>query len=610
MDRNYIGKYNFNITMPSVFKTCRKYKVSVDLNSDIQDTATFNCKTLKREKIKLMRAEAAGAFILAGENEQAACKKANKLSEETLEFAQKLISAGGKPYFVYSDISKFSKTRLERCLFLIDNGFDYTNALIASKGKFNFDEIFLETKDGYVYLAQEDDNQSMKISASKSFYNPESGIVSVIEKTYRENGGKTVSRTEYEKPEITVNEKGEYQIEGKQTNCNVSSSGEEPKLGVKERAYWEINGEYTPCEVNTPTRTHYVGTGKTIETEYKNNKNNVKTQIEILPDNSGQPAEIIFTKQSDKLPGAFETLKYELTDYDEDIDVISEIKNGTLPGGEILSQVSENPDGSKTLKENFSRNGCGINREFYKNDSRYSYSYVITDENGKTIMNLNRSFEQNPNGSTTTKINGKEYISNFDDETKSISIKDDEGTITTVNLKEVIQDDDSDEFWNFLKTLPADNLIAVNNHIQMIFPVDKNSSQISQGVLMSGKDSFIIKHELAHACDFQDDWNRRAGEISNDKKLNKIYNEEIKAFNRDYTEVTQDIIGYFLPGGGSSVTGLAETVAEVGALLGTYGSDTDSIIARGQYLVRYFPKTTARIAELTGYNDKDIRNIK
>jgi hypothetical protein len=40
----------------------------------------------------------------------------------------------------------------------------------------------------------------------------------------------------------------------------------------------------------------------------------------------------------------------------------------------------------------------------------------------------------------------------------------------------------------------------------------------------------------------------------------------------------------------------------------TYGQDGETIRTRSEYLVRYFPKTVAKIADLLGMNDSDKKS--
>ena len=65
---------------------------------------------------------------------------------------------------------------------------------------------------------------------------------------------------------------------------------------------------------------------------------------------------------------------------------------------------------------------------------------------------------------------------------------------------------------------------------------------------------------------------------------------------------SQDIISYFSQTGGSRSTGLSEVVAEVQALMTSYGNAEEDITSRINYLTKYFPETVAKVGTMLGYN--------
>ena len=70
-----------------------------------------------------------------------------------------------------------------------------------------------------------------------------------------------------------------------------------------------------------------------------------------------------------------------------------------------------------------------------------------------------------------------------------------------------------------------------------------------------------------------------------------------------YTKLFMDSKYFSQIGGGGFDTGLSELVAETNMLLTTYGNDSDTIKTRASHLVKYFPRTIAKAAELLGYNN-------
>ena len=164
---------------------------------------------------------------------------------------------------------------------------------------------------------------------------------------------------------------------------------------------------------------------------------NVSLQIEVVNDENGEPEHIVSTKRSDKLQGAYETRKYNLADYPEDWDMISLIKDGTLEDkieefglkqGEKLSGVSESVNGDITYDEHYTYNGKEITKKYTQQGTfANNYSYEIKNEDGSTLLKMDRSWQKNDDGTTTTIINGKEYLAEFDDENYKVKVTDSDG---------------------------------------------------------------------------------------------------------------------------------------------------------------------------------------
>ncbi|MBQ4647438.1 MAG: hypothetical protein IJB79_08835 [Candidatus Gastranaerophilales bacterium] len=381
-----------------------------------------------------------------------------------------------------------------------------------------------------------------------------------------------------------------------------------------------------------------------VMTRYKNSDNSILLReydkkgkldesIELILNNDGEPIAIVHTKiDTENLQGVYKTVKYNLSDYPEDIDIIEAIKSGKISGGEILTETIKNNDGSVTYKERYNVDNIETSRAYTQklneNGEMLSsqYQYQIIDKNGGSLMQIERSWIKNSDGSTTTTINGKKYIANFDNASKTISITHENGQTTTIDLskkqvgetlskilaliarKPDISTTGQEELWEFYKTLPADSLINLDKYIKKIGKVDNlESAYINIAhILMTGTETSILNHELGHSIDFS---NKK--QFSKNQKLIDLYNEEMTSFKNNAPPEMQSIISYFSQNGGSQGalniqrgdTGLNEFIAEVNSLLTTYGHKTDLISARAMYLTRYFPKTIAKIAELLGYSN-------
>ena len=162
------------------------------------------------------------------------------------------------------------------------------------------------------------------------------------------------------------------------------------------------------------------------------------------------------------------------------------------------------------------------------------------------------------------------------------------------------------KFFDFLKTVPADKILLLGSLISSLTITKPMDSCIIAGdniKLNTGFDLAIMSHELCHAAEFDgSELHSTSGKISKNQELIDIYNKEMKEFNRQYPQICQSVIKYFNQagggGGGIVSTGLAEFVAETSMLLTTYGNISEGVRSRAQYLVRYFPETIAKIAQL------------
>jgi len=380
----------------------------------------------------------------------------------------------------------------------------------------------------------------------------------------------------------------------------------------------------------------------------------INYQIEIVNNKQGEPSYILYTKESPELAGAYETTKYNLKDYPEDMDVLSAIKNGTIEGGIKLSTV-ENKDGTIKYQENYERNNCNINRNYIQQIDEegklnaYEYSYNIKDDNNNNLLTLNRSWIKNQDGTTTTVVNGKTYIASFNDETLEVKLTLDDGTQRTINLKDklaafeeynadsladkeyVVNQYKTEEttqkaFFEFAKTLPADQLITIDNHVNKIFMTEAISSAMGRGDerrLYIGPNAAILSHEMGHGIDFEgtdilseEEGFIATGKISSNPELIKLYNQEMEKFTKEYPQEAQNIIDYFTQMGGGDFfgintnAGISELVAETNMLMTTYGQSEEVVQTRSEYLVRYFPKTIAKAGELLGMNDSNDTTLK
>lgn len=366
----------------------------------------------------------------------------------------------------------------------------------------------------------------------------------------------------------------------------------------------------------------------------------IEYQIEIVNDKNGQPNYILCTRISDLLAGAYNVTRYDLANYPQDFDILSAIKNGTVddvikvngfPEGTKMSTVSQDGNVIKYTDTRL-RNGFEINRNYSQevgNDGKIvstDYTYAIKDESEKIIALINRSWMMNSNGTTTTIVNGKEYQAKFNDKTLEIKITQPDGFVTIFSAKdkygrldeEYFAENDSSKnrielalkeiygteenarlaFYNFLKTIPADQLLAFNEKVDKAFMVFALSSNIHLGLnrMCTGEDIAAFAHELGHGID------GLGHKVSSNPELVDIYNKEMALFKKEYPPSIQELISYFSQTGGSTGSGLSELFAETNLLKVSYGQLEPRLKTRAHYVFEYFPETVAYISKLLGYS--------
>ncbi|MBQ9246387.1 hypothetical protein IJ182_08995 [bacterium] len=313
-------------------------------------------------------------------------------------------------------------------------------------------------------------------------------------------------------------------------------------------------------------------------------------------------------QESPIMPGVFDSTFYDIKDFktdgtDEHID--DDIQTSVCSKGIPISRVEIDKDGTITYKESFSlRNATSIREYKELNDSEGNpvytfYSYKIFDEDKKTLMNIERSFARNKDGSTTNIINGIEYHINYDDKNRNITITDGEHS-KNLKFKNKLPFYHADKIWQNIKNLQVDNLLVLDKRIKhwnYCEEKDSVANNYSQ-TISTGQDMSIISHEIGHIINFAN------GKISRDEDFLNIYTEEMDDFLYCAPNNEQEFVLYFTPKseieGGADSDGADEFVAETNMILSVYGATKNNLKTRSQFLVRYFPRSIAKVAELAG----------
>lgn len=333
----------------------------------------------------------------------------------------------------------------------------------------------------------------------------------------------------------------------------------------------------------------------------KNNKMDIEEYLQDAK--TGVVIGVKTTCESDLLQGCFESTYYDIKTLEDNTEKdIEDIKDG-IP----ISQVVKNADGSIVFTESFNYNGLNTTR-FYeeKKDEEGKiihsrYSYIISDKEKNNLMETSQSFCKNPDGTVTNIINGIEYNLTYDDKEKSVTISDGERE-KFLSFKNILPFFAQDKMWETVKTLDTDTLLTINNNIiQWNYCLNKNSIANHKAKLLSS-DVYqdTILHETGHIKDFINDY------LCDDKTLVEKYNKEMEKFEKSIPYREQTYIEYFSRRADRlEVEGIAELLAEANMLLSTYGMKDKSINKRGMFLVRYFPETIVRCAELLGRTSKE-----
>ena len=365
--------------------------------------------------------------------------------------------------------------------------------------------------------------------------------------------------------------------------------------------------------------------GRTVETKYsKTNfgkiyKNEFVYQIETICDKNKQPEYVLYTEPSKILKNAYEITKYKISDYQSKEDIIKAIKNSTIQGGEKISQVSKNGN-EIVATQNIEYDDSKIKRVFEQtlSDSgdiiSKKYNYTIKNGNGNLLLNLNKNWRKISPNTTITSVNDKKYIAKFDDDNFIIQVLNG-NNIYEINIKDkligtdfyddenITQEEAYKKFFELCKTTPADQLLILQ-YIPNIKLVEDYMAGISNDFTTLNVGLHCMPslcHELGHVIDMGT-LNKEGRKISEDTELQNIYNEEFEKFNEKSPQIIKDELEYFSPyhffkTEDFKIEGINEFIAEVNLLMSSY-CGIDDLSVRSLYLVQYFPKTIARIANL------------
>lgn len=491
--------------------------------------------------------------------------KLSSKDENTIKIATELLQMNVPATditYIFTSCPEISQKRYVEC---IKEGMDFKKSFEICK-KFTTDEQFEflkeQTKSGYdVKTKMKRVSPDTKFVAKK-FINAPENVNILFTKTFDENGNKYFSRMQ--------------NIDDNWISTSYQQSNKEEEILCD------------AAKVNGIT------------------SHQILKRIEINHNENNEPDNIVVTTPSKLLAGAKEVTKYKLSDYSEETDVLNEIKSDSLTGGQKLSFVTKADDGTVKLEENYTYNNFTTNRKYSeKRDNngnlKYTaYEYKITDKNGTPILNLNRKWNRFNENKSETIINGNKIFADFDDNSNNVTISGVNGKILSFSLKNKL-DINNEDLWAYIKELPADLILALNRpviqNITLSNVNDNGYISYSNGELLIPKNLHVIAHELGHCLD-QSYINKPL--LSRSERLYEIFTKESNDFFANNTEFIHEYIKYFSPWKEYSASeGFSEIIAEIYALLTTYGTD-NSCSDRIHFVSRYFPQTIAEVAKQIG----------
>ena len=253
--------------------------------------------------------------------------------------------------------------------------------------------------------------------------------------------------------------------------------------------------------------------------------------------------------------------------------------------------------------------------------------YKITDKDGKVLMNLNKTMERVGDNKIISSNGNKVYEMTFEPEQLTIQERGKEATVIPLNMKKGGRANlggkegkagfriagQKDEMIDLMKKLPAEQLMALTDTIKTLKGIENTDDCCmlpDRKEIDTINEVFSVLHETGHGVDFRKSTQySEYAEITADKNLQKIYDEERNAYNKAYPNPQREHVGYFIQKKGhygGPLGGLSEVVAEANALRDSY--TTEMILApRVQYLQQYYPKTIAYLNDrLENYKATDV----
>ncbi len=271
-------------------------------------------------------------------------------------------------------------------------------------------------------------------------------------------------------------------------------------------------------------------------------------------------------------------------------------------GANITERHLTSPDGTKT--------------DYYaeESDNLRITDYKITDKDRNALINVHQTFEQISDNKFISSINatGKDEDTRIyeieytnDNRVKIYDKKNDKTTL--INLNNYFKNKKSaKKLMPYIKKLPGQILLEFAEK-PLKFIYDSNNIgngfwDLTSQILGIGNfdnknvnDELIavITHELGHYLDI---YSGKISKFADNQEVKKIYEEELKQFQKSTTLGQQEYIDYFTSDMKLFFNSDREKVAETHSIL--YSTDCTTLNMRRLYFAQYFPRTMAAIMKL------------
>lgn len=406
----------------------------------------------------------------------------------------------------------------------------------------------------------------------------------------------------------------------KERNCQTSWVFIDGKLTNCSRTYKKSDLEKTNFDYFTRETTLY-----TLGTTERQGEQGyyLNDMIQVLNDESGQPNRIVKTT-TNLINNSANTQVFYLEDYDESFDVLSAVKLGKIkPRYETTTLTFDKKTNSLTTKEVYSSKEATTTKISTKTPTGWSIDLEIKDNDGNILYSTQKSYKKLSKNESLTTINGRNFLLKFKNDCGDFYINDEfftsfiRGIEDDYFLYEFFGTEPSENahLLEYVKTeLPADFAILLKNYQSYLDYTKNPLDSLFQGIFGDIKVSCnigIIAHELGHMIDsLSPTKGACCSAISENETLIEIYKKELENFEKSHSRKVHDLtIPYFGKTGGFTIlgkshAGLSELIAETMAIVSTPNLNHKAVAIRTHYLMMYFPKTIAYIANLIEEKNK------